>query len=313
MKNLPKLSSIKYQVSGIKYKLPLFLLSFLILNTLYSILNTAPAQAQYRLPKGSVSTSVSASLGDFYLNLSGYIAPFASIVLTSDGVYLRATTADEKGYFFITEVLIKKGFSKFCFDAVDFKRLGESFSCITIPPAKANVTMKDIFLPPTLGLSRSEITAGSSTVAYGYSMPGALVTLHFGNKIYQVVADSTGYYQIVLKDVKAGVYQLYATAELNKVPSLNPEKKLTLKSLSSWDQFWQWLINLIKHFWIFLTSLSFGPLWLAIPILILIIILILKLWPERFTSLYNNRITMFFTRAFRKEKHLLHHGWWVGY
>ncbi|KKP81187.1 MAG: hypothetical protein UR81_C0005G0010, partial [Candidatus Levybacteria bacterium GW2011_GWB1_35_5] len=255
-----------------KKVLPIFLIGVsVVLGLLYS----QNVLAQYKLPKGSHSVTVSARLGDFYLNLSGYIAPFASIVLYSDGIYLRATTADQFGYFTISEVLIKQGFSKFCFDAVDFKRLGESYSCMKIPPAKGNVTIKDIFLPPTLGLSRTTIAAGSSAVAFGYSMPNALVTLHFGDKTYTTYADSTGYYQFVVKDVKAGVYKLYSTATLNEKPSLEPEKKLTLKSLSWWEQILEWLKNLLNKIWQFMTSLSFGPLWLAIPIIILIIILIL--------------------------------------
>lgn len=289
--------------------LPIFLIGVsVVLGLLYS----KNVLAQYKLPKGSHSATVYARLGDFYLNLSGYIAPFASIVLYSDGIYLRATTADQFGYFTISEVLIKQGFSKFCFDAVDFKRLGESYSCMKIPPAKADVTIKDIFLPPTLGLSRTTIAAGSSAIAFGYSMPGALVTLHFGNKTYTTYADNTGYYQFVIKDVKAGVYKLYSTATLNEKPSLDPERKLTLKALSWWEQLLEWLRNLLNKIWQFMTSLSFGPLWLAIPIIILIIILILKLWPERFTFLYRNRLIIFFTKAL-KRKHPLHHKYFVGY
>ncbi len=289
--------------------LPIFLIGVsVVLGLLYS----QNVLAQYKLPKGSHSVTVSARLGDFYLNLSGYIAPFASIVLYSDGIYLRATTADQFGYFTISEVLIKQGFSRFCFDAVDFKRLGESYSCMKIPPAKGNVTIKDIFLPPTLGLSRTTIAAGSSAVAFGYSMPNALVTLHFGDKTYTTYADSTGYYQFVIKDVKAGVYKLYSTATLNEKPSLEPEKKLILKSLSGWEQILEWLKNLLNKIWQFMTSLSFGPLWLAIPIIILIIILILKLWPERFTFLYRNRLIIFFTKALRR-KHPLHHKYFMGY
>ncbi len=292
-----------------KKVLPIFLIG---VSVVLGLLYTKNVLAQYKLPKGSHSVTVSARLGDFYLNLSGYIAPFASIVLYSDGIYLRATTADQFGYFTISEVLIKQGFSKFCFDAVDFKRLGESYSCMKIPPAKGNVTIKDIFLPPTLGLSRTTIAAGSSAVAFGYSMPNALVTLHFGDKTYTTYADSTGYYQFVVKDVKAGVYKLYSTAVLNEKPSLDPEKKLTLKSLSWWEQLLEWLRNLLKKIGEFFTSLSFGPLWLAIPILILIIILILKLWPERFTFLYRNRLIIFFTKAL-KRKHPLHHKYFMGY
>ncbi len=268
--------------------------------------------AQYKLSQGSHSSTVYGKLGDFYLSLSGYIAPFASIVLYTDGVYLRATTADQNGYFTISEVLVKAGLTRFCFDAVDFRRLGESYSCMTVPPIRENTTIKDIFLPPTLGLLRTTIEAGSSAVAFGYSMPNALVTLHFGNKTYTTFADNTGYYQFVIKDVKAGTYQLYATAVLDEKPSLEPEKKLTLKSLSLWEQFLEWLKELLNKIREFFTSLSFGPLWLAIPILILIIILLVKLWPQRFSFIYRNKLVIFFGDKFKRE-HPLHHKYFMGY
>lgn len=288
--------------------LSLFLfLSFILisgdLNLVYS---------QYKSPQGSLSSTVSGSVGDFYLNLSGYIAPFASIVLTTNNAYLRATTSNQTGYFTISEVLVKKGNSKYCFDALDFKRLGESYSCLTLQIIEGPYEKKDIFLPPTLGLSRSRIAAGSSTTAYGYSMPGALVTLHFGGKNITTYADSTGYYQFVLKDVKAGIYQLYPTARLNSKQSLEPSKKVTLESLSWWEQFLEWLRNLWKNFWLFFTSTSFGLLWLAIPILILIIILIVRLWPDKFTFIYQSRLMVFFAKAFKRKKHL-HHAWFMGY
>ncbi len=300
MKNLPK---------------KVIVLSFFLL--LFSVkLNIASAQQAVPLvaPRpGSVSTTVSGTIGNYYLTLKGYIAPFASIVLYgADGAFLKATTADSKGYFTVTDLLVKKGFSKVCFDAVDFKRLGESYSCLTFKPIEGQTTIEDIFLPPTLGLSRSEIAAGSSAIAWGYSMPYAIVTVHVGNVVYTTTADSNGYYQIELKNVKAGVYSLYSTAELNAKPSLDPQKKVQLKALSWWEQFIAWLINLWKKIWVFLTSFTITPFWIAIPVFILIIILILKLWPEKFTILYHNRLVIFFTKALRRHKPL-HHEYFMGY
>jgi hypothetical protein len=266
--------------------------AFLVLFAVLFILSSS-AWAQYRLPQGSLKTTVAGVLGDFYLNITGYIAPFASIVLTDgDKVYLRATTADEKGYFRIPEVLIMQGFSKFCFTAIDFKRLGESYSCYTISPASNTVTVEDIFLPPTLGLSRSTIEAGGSTTAWGYSMPGALVTLNFAGRDLTTRADDTGFYQFILNDIEAGIYQLYAKAELDNKKSLDPEKKVELKSLSKADQaigttkdMLEKLIDLLTTYWF---------VWITISIIILIIIL---LW--RLAKLHKHRP--------------LHHQYFVGY
>ncbi len=248
----------------------------------------------------------------FYLNISGYIAPFASIVLTSsDGTFLRSTVADKDGYFYITDVPIKRGFSGFCLDAIDFKRIGESFTCFDIPPAQGSVTMKDIFLPPTLGLSRTEIGAGGDVTVFGYSMPGALVKLKFNGKILTTYADSTGYYEFKLANVPAGKYDLSATAELDGKQSLDPTRKTQLRALSWWEQIVAFLKSTYDKVYKFLSSLRLGPLWLGVPIIISIIILILKIWPEKFTFIYNSKLLFFIPGRKRKKK--LHHSWFIGY
>jgi hypothetical protein len=275
------------------------ILPTLLLSAVIFVLFSHSAFSQRLIsPTASHTVTVEATVGEFYLSLVGYIAPNASIVLIIDGVTARATVADANGNFSISGVLIKKDFSHFCLDAIDFKRLGESYTCFDIPPAQSSVTMKDIFLPPTLGLARTEITEGSTAKAYGYSMPGALVTLYINGKPLTTYADSTGYYEFTVKNLKAGKYSVYTRAELNHKQSLEPTKKLQLKAISWWEQF----INSLKDLWNkllkFLTSLSLGPLWLLIPIIILIIILLVKLLPGKISF---------------KKKHSLHHKWWMGY
>lgn len=268
--------------------------------------------AQYALPKTSHKTEVKATVGEFYLEVSGWISPFASVVMTSNGVFLRATVADESGNFYFTSILIKKGFSSFCLTAIDYKRLGESTTCFSFPPAQGSIVMKDIFLPPTLGLSRSEVTVGSSVKAFGYTMPFALVTLDINGVKLTTTADKNGYYEFDLTNIKAGTYKLFANAQYKGKTSLSPTKHVQLKALSLWEQFLVFIRDLWKKIVRLFTSVGLGPLWLGLPILILIIILILKLWPERFTFIYESKIAQFFTKLFRKEKRL-HHWWFIGY
>ncbi|MBI2075036.1 MAG: hypothetical protein HYT83_04340, partial [Candidatus Levybacteria bacterium] len=154
-----------------------FLPTFILLVILSNVFIQS-VSAQSRIPVSSFSTEVTASVGELYLSISGFISPYASVVLTmQDGTFLRASVADEKGNFYISQVLIKRGFSGFCLTAIDFKRLGESTTCIKFPPASANIIMNNIFLPPTLGLSRTEIAEGSTAIAFGYTMPNSIVTL----------------------------------------------------------------------------------------------------------------------------------------
>ncbi len=289
------------------------LLSIIIVYYFYNDYNNynTTAQAQFQNPIGSQQTQVSATVGELALSVSGFISPYASIVMTSgDGVFLRAAVADEKGNFSISQMLIKKGFSKFCLNAVDFKRIGESTTCFSFPPAKQSITMNNLFLPPTLGLSKTEVAEGSTVLAFGYTMPGATVVLHLSNgKTITATADATGYYSYNLKDLKAGSYDLFTKAYYKEKESLAPTKNLKLKSLSFWEQIVAFLRDLWKKFLSLITAIALGPLWLAIPILILIIILLRKLYPSQ-TWLWP-RQTWLRPNLLKKKK--LHHAWFIGY
>lgn len=252
---------------------------------------------------------VSARVGEFYLNLSGYASPFASIILTSGGVFYRSAVADEGGFWSIHDILINKSFSSFCLQHIDYKNIGESTTCLTVPPADQDINKKDIYLPPTIGLQRSEIVAGSDAVIFGYTMPGASVTIHLKNgKSYVVTADANGYYELTIKDLAAGSYELYATAVYDGKPSENPSNTLKLVALSWWQQILIWIKKFFQWLWNVMTGMGLGPLWLVLPLIPFIIWLLVRLWPERFTFIYNNEIYIFFHP--RKK---LHHAWWVGY
>jgi hypothetical protein len=287
-----------------------FFLYLLLSLVLFLSLFTPFVQAKAFPPAAQPPVTVSASIGEYYLSVSGYIAPFASIALIIDGIYYRGTVADANGNFSITNVRIKAGFTGFCLQAKDFHNLGESYSCFTVPPAKGSIRKDNIFLPPTLALQRTEIAAGSSVLAFGYTMPGATVRLHIAGRILTVKADQNGYFVVTISGLKAGEYQLYADATYNGHDSVSPSRFLKLKALGLWEQFialliqlWKWLVGL-------LIGTGIGLLWIGIPLIIFIFFLIGKIWPERFTTIYNSKLVMFFAGRKRKK---LHHAWFVGY
>lgn len=252
---------------------------------------------------------VSARIGEFYLDLTGYASPYASIILTSGGVFYRSAVADKDGLWSINDILINKNFSSFCLQHIDYKNIGESTTCLTVPPADKDITKKDIFLPPTIGLQRSEIVAGSDAVVFGYTMPGSSVTIHLKNgKSYVVTADINGYYELTIENLEAGVYELYATAVYNGIPSENPSNTLKLVALSWWQQILLWIKKFLQWLWNVMTGLGLGPLWLVLPLIPLIIYLLVRLWPERFTFIYDSEIYTFF-----HPRRKLHHSWFVGY
>lgn len=293
-------------------KLPISLVTVVLLCTLLSIfflsLSSTPTYAY--VPQGKAEIKVGAEVGEFFLSVSGFISPYASVGLLIDGIYYRGTVAGADGKFSISQVRVNRGLTSFCLQAKDYHNLGESYSCFTFPPLIASMRKDNIFLPPTIALQRSEIAAGSSVLAFGYSMPGAKVTVHVAGRSITVTADSEGYYEVTIADLPAGTYQLYADATYNGQPSVAPSRFLTLKALGLWEQFLRLLQRLWEVIVGFFIGSGLGLLWVGIPLIILIIILIVKLWPQHFTFIYSSRL---FSALFGSPKKKLHHAYFVGY
>lgn len=203
---------------------------------LFALVLSVRLQAVTLYPKFSKSgdSVVNATVGQFHISVSGYQSPYASIILkTQNGTFLASTTADSKGYFSISNILINSSTLQYCFQAVDFKRIGESDSCITVSGTiDKDLSYSDIFLPPTIGLSKKQINAGQDGVIFGYSMPGATVSLDIEGKIITVTADDTGYYTYTYKNVPEGIFRISATAQLGDKKSLAPTNDVVLESLS---------------------------------------------------------------------------------
>lgn len=219
-------------------RLFLWLKIFLVIS-FFSLIQ--PAHAQTTLfPEKSQSGSavVTATVGQFYLSIEGYQSPNASVVIqTLAEIFLNSTTADGNGYFTIPNTLITDDFPGFCFVAIDFRRIGESKSCVEIEDViTENQVYSDIFLPPTIGLSRKLITAGEDAQVFGYSMPFAQVDIDFDGETITMQADETGYYEYIFEDAPAGVYTFSSRAKLEGVDSLEPRNKAVLEVVTIQDQ-----------------------------------------------------------------------------
>lgn len=278
-------------------------LAFVTFTFLLFTFNLSSAYAAISTPSGNLETSVSATVGEFYLTVSGFISPFASVVLASlQDTFLQSVVADGTGNFSFERIPIEPGFAGFCLTAVDFKQLGESKTCFSFPPATDSVVMTDIFLAPTLGLSKTEIGVGSTAFAFGYTMPGAVVSIYINAiQFITATADSAGYYEVELKDLPVGQHEVYSRAQLQAKESVKPTKSAQIKVLSIGETATGTIGNLLDRAVGLITTLWFVPLLIAIPLIILIIILILKLRPR----------SMQF--KLKKEKKKLHHWWFVGF
>ncbi len=280
-----------------------FFLGCLILIFLFNSAGEVFAASQDSQSQKKYQVEVRAKVGRYYLSISGFISPFASIVLNSNNIFLSASVADRNGYFSMSDVQINDGFSNFCLTAVDFYRLGESTTCFRFTPVKKSINLKDIFLPPTLTLSEREVPAFSKVSAFGYTMPGASVIFRLGNgKVLLVRADGQGRYVVNLDKLKAGTYQLSSVASFKGEQSLAPSKPVYFKTLSLWEQILKLVRQLFERILSFIHSIGAEPFWFILPGFILIIILLLRFWPEQLTFFYENKLKSLFFRRRKKKK-----------
>jgi len=245
----------------------------------------------------TLNTSNTAQVGNHNLSISGFIAPFASVVLTTGSTFLASTVADENGNFSFTNVLVNQGLESYCLEAIDVKKIGSSYTCFDIDPIIGDTGYSDIFLPPTLGLSGTILNPGSTIIASGYSMPGARVILNIGNGIIiDTIADENGFWSVEIKDLAAGKYQLFATANYQEDISEKPDRTTELEAIS--------LVQKLK---------DNSKVILAILLLIILAITIaILLRSKRIRNRLGPLIGKKHGGAVEGERHL-HHEWFVGY
>lgn len=241
------------------------------------------------------SIDVSAKVGEFNLAVSGIVSPFASLSIISGGNVYKSVSADSSGSFSFSDILVNRGFSDFCIDVIDWKRLGESYTCFSVPPAKSNITISEVFLPPTLGVNHREVPEGSDVILSGYTMPNSEVKVHVNSGEVLASADVAGRYSYKLERIKKGKYELYAGAHYQGKDSLEPARKLTLTAISL-GEYWVKLIqNMIN--WL----LGHAYLLVIPSLMFLLLIVVFALWHERILIYLH----------LRQKK--LHHAWMVGY
>lgn len=208
-------------------------------NSIYGQVNPNP-QGSFEVEVGGTVSSKSAtpspnqiSTPSVLVTITGFSSPNASIVIVdASGTSIATLTADAGGNFTATNLNMSVTAAEYCFRVVDFKRLGTSESCMTIDPTTQS-TISNIYLPPTIGVERAEISEGEEAVIYGYTMPGATVRLRLSTgDIVSITADETGYYEYRNNALAAGDYSFVASASYNSTDSLDAKNSALLKKLS---------------------------------------------------------------------------------
>ena len=250
---------------------------------------------------GSQKVDVNAHVGEFKVSIAGLASPNASVILKDEkNQFLASTVADSAGGFGFAEVNVKNGFSGFCLEQIDFKRLGESAGCLNFEPIQKSEEFREVYVPPTIGLYKTQINANDEALIYGYSMPEAQVNVKIKeNQTVDVAADKGGYYEYEFDKVPAGTYELESRGKYQNKDSLEPKKSAKLVARSSGDQLVTRAEEIGKTISDLLTTSIFGFLMLLFFLLIIIIFLIILL----------KRGGMAYLADKLKPRHPLHHDW----
>lgn len=271
----------------------------------------------------SGKTTIKVTVAGATLSVSGYIAPYASVVMTVDNNIIGSVVADAQGNFSFSNITVPQTTSTVCFTAEDFKQLGTSEACISVKQIDGVISVSNVFIPPTLGVQRTDVQVGNDAVAFGYGMPGAQITVHLNSGIgCTTTAESTGYYQCNIVIQTVGSNTLYADATLNGKPSEQQLKKVLIQGLTyvkpTPGPTLGFLLSPTPAI-PGLPALAALPWWiwvlLALIAIILIIILLRKFRPEAVPAVGVPAVPKInllhaFDKLFRSRK--LHHAWMKG-
>ena len=263
-------------------------------------------------PQGSFEVEVGGTVGStsatpvatstVSVTISGFASPNASIVLLdSSNNSITTITAGPLGDFTITGLQLPAGSAQYCFRVVDFKRLGTSESCMNINPTTLS-TITNVYLPPTIGVEKAEISEGQEAVIYGYTMPNAKVKLRLSTgEIVNITADENGYYEYRNDALKAGDYSFVASASYNATDSLESKTTAKLKALSP-EEVAKKAKQIIKS--VGESERGGFPWWIFIVLFLLALgaglLFLYKTHPEFFTKLWL-LLTPFITKLGKKK------------
>jgi len=95
---------------------------------------------------------------------------------------LEGTKANQSGYFEFNGFMASNQNKEFCLVTIDTENLVAPPLCIPVPLPEAGRRFGPYLLPPTLRLSKGEVTTGEITTASGKTIPGAALNLYVFKK-----------------------------------------------------------------------------------------------------------------------------------
>lgn len=180
----------------------------LLLASLLSVVSVA------RAVFADTNVTVTIGVGETTVVIQGTTSPNAQVTFMDSGSVIGSTTADITGSYSQNFADQTPGIHTFQVFAQDTaSRLTDTVS-ISVNVQEHAQTVVNIFLPPTLQLSTSQIQKGQSIAVAGMTAPSAQVVLYVDSSYSTLTADAGGNWNAIIATagLQSGQHQAYAVA-----------------------------------------------------------------------------------------------------
>lgn len=167
----------------------------------------------------TTSTSISGFVPETAIQLQGYAAPNAFILVSEGSDVVGAGSADANGAFSFHITALQAGFPHaISLVASSGSQVTPGTGFVVTPIANTITTVSNILLPSFIDVTPRAQQSGQPIDVEGYTVPGGLVTLFIedagGTIDTQVTADANGYWHVELisefGNLAEGSYEAYA-------------------------------------------------------------------------------------------------------
>jgi hypothetical protein len=181
------------------------------------------------------ATTVTASIGQNRVTITGYTSPISRVELSSPKVF-AVTYSDENGYFIFDKTFLPQNPADLCLTSYDDNNRQSTPTCIPAPPqTNYHTDIGPILLAPTISLENDTVDPNTTVITSGQSIPNSQISIHF----YKVndsaqsflsllkpkiayayslpsitaISDSLGNFSINIPTAYASDYRLYASTK----------------------------------------------------------------------------------------------------
>lgn len=184
--------------------------------------------------KAQTSLTVSMTVGDTTLLISGQTSPEALVTFVENGATIGTTSAFANGFFSKRFTAQTPGIHTFGIYAKD--QSGVTSATVTSSlslTAKAETALANLILPPTISLDKSTATQGTIVIISGRTAPSSTVAIFiFETRIASVTASSANgawSYSLDTSSISLGDQSVYAKTTTSEGYQSQTSQTLTLK------------------------------------------------------------------------------------